>query len=279
MIRGLMTDDEWAIVEPFLATASLRGGRPPANHWRVLDGILWICRTGTPWRDLPEAFGNWNSIWRQFRRWCESGVWDVLLQGLADGGGELDALQMIDSTTIRAHRCAAGETGGMQFQALGRSRGGFTTKVHLRCNAAGLPVGVVLTAGEAHDVTAYDALMEQRDSDPGAMLADKGYDSDAIRHGLQDRGVAPEIPTKSNRKVQHFVSKRLYRLRSRIECFIGHLKEQRRIATRYEFAKAGMSIRSSISLSCKIRSKVTVSFSTGAIPDTSSDRAIFGASL
>jgi transposase len=128
-----MTDDEWAIVEPFLAAASLRGGRPPANHRRVLDGILRICRTGTPWRDLPEAFGNWNSIWRQFRRWCRSGVWDVLLQGLADGGGELGALQMIDSTTIRAHRCAAGETGGMQFQALGRSRGGFTTKVHLRC--------------------------------------------------------------------------------------------------------------------------------------------------
>ena len=174
---------------------------------------------------VPEAFGNWNSIWRQFRRWCESGVWDVLLQGLADGGGELYALQMIDSTTIRAHRCAAGEAGGIQFQALGRSRGGFTTKVHLRCNAAGLPVGVVLTAGEAHDVTAYDELMEQRDSDPGTMLADKGYDSDAIRHDLQDRGAAPEIPTKSNRKVQRSVSKRLYRLRSRIECFIGHLKE------------------------------------------------------
>jgi transposase len=141
---------------------------------------------------------------------------------------------LIDSTTIRAHRCAAGETGGIQFQALGRSRGGFTTKVHLRCNAAGLPVGVVLTAGEAHDVTAHDALMEQRDSDPGAMLADKGYDSDAIRHDLQDRGAAPEIPTKSNRKLQRSVSKPLYRLRSRIECFIGHLKEQRRIATRYD---------------------------------------------
>ena len=92
----------------------------------------------------------------------------------------------------------------------------------------------MLTLGEALDATACDALMEQRDSDPGAMLADKGYDSDAIRHDLRDRGSAPEIPTKSNRKVQHTVSKRLYRLRSRIECFIGHLKEQRRIATRYD---------------------------------------------
>jgi IS5 family transposase len=56
--------------------------------------------------------------------------------------------------------------------------------------------------GEAHDVTAYDGLMRQRDSDPGAMLADKGYDSDAIRHALQDSGAKPEIPTKGNRKVQ-----------------------------------------------------------------------------
>lgn len=92
----------------------------------------------------------------------------------------------------------------------------------------------MLSEGEAHDVTAYDQLMEQRDSDPGAMLADKGYDSDAIRQDLRDRATAPEIPTKRNRTVQYSVSKPFYALRSRIECFIGHLKEQRRIATRYD---------------------------------------------
>lgn len=93
---------------------------------------------------------------------------------------------------------------------------------------------MVLSEGEAHDCTAYDDLMDERDSDPGAMLADKGYDSDGIRRDLWDRGAAPEIPTKRNRKVQYSVGKRLYALRSRIECFIGHLKEQRRIATRYD---------------------------------------------
>jgi transposase len=107
-----MTDEEWEIVEPFLAPPLSRGGRPPSNHRRTLDGILWICRTGAPWRDLPEQFGNWNSVWRQFRRWCQSGVWDILLQALADSGGDLDMLQMIDSTTVRAHRCAAGEKAG-----------------------------------------------------------------------------------------------------------------------------------------------------------------------
>ncbi len=234
MIRGLMTDEEWAIFAPFLITASSRGGRPPLNHRHRLDGILWICRTGAPWRDLPAAFGRWNSVWKQFRHWCESGVWDLLLQALADGGGTLDMLQMIDSTIVRAHRCAAGERTEEQNQALGRSRGGFSTKIHVRCNAAGPPIGVVLSEGEAHDVTAYDGLMQQRDSDPGAMLADKGYDSDAIRHDLRDSGATPEIPSRSNRKVQYSISKPLYALRSRIECFIGHLKEQRRIATRYD---------------------------------------------
>jgi transposase len=127
---------------------------------RVLDGVIWINRTGAPWRDLPEVFGNWNSVWRQFRRWCLSGVWDILLQTLVDSGHDADALQMIDSTTVRAHRCAAGETGRGRSQALGRSRGGFTTKIHLRCNAEGLAIGVVLSEGEAHDVTAYGATRQ-----------------------------------------------------------------------------------------------------------------------
>lgn len=112
MIRGLMTDEEWAIFAPFLTRPSEGGGRPPIDHRRTLDGIFWILRTGAPWRDLPAEFGNWNSVWRQFRRWCESGVWDVMLQALADSGGKLDMLQMLDSTTIRAHRCAAGGKGG-----------------------------------------------------------------------------------------------------------------------------------------------------------------------
>jgi len=56
VIRGLMTNEEWATIAPFLTTPSLRGGRPPANHRRVMDGILWICRTGAPWRDLPERW-------------------------------------------------------------------------------------------------------------------------------------------------------------------------------------------------------------------------------
>jgi transposase len=101
-----MTDDEWAYFEPFLIHRG--GGRPPRNHRRVLDAVFWLMRTGAPWRDLPEGFGNWNSIFRQFRRWADSGVWDVILEGLAGSGVSDAALQMIDATIIRAHHCAAG---------------------------------------------------------------------------------------------------------------------------------------------------------------------------
>ena len=109
MIRGLMTDDEWAYFEPFLIR---RGGRPPRNHRRVLDAVFWLMRTGAPWRDLPEEFGNWNSIFRQFRRWADSGVWDVILEALAGSGLCDAALQMIDATVVRAHHCAGGGKGG-----------------------------------------------------------------------------------------------------------------------------------------------------------------------
>jgi len=67
-IRGLMTDEEWAIFAPLLTMPFSRGGRPPRNHRHRLDGILWICRTGAPWHELPAAFGKWNSVWKQFRR-------------------------------------------------------------------------------------------------------------------------------------------------------------------------------------------------------------------
>jgi transposase len=118
VIRGLLSDEEWKFFRPFVAKRGCSGGRPPRDHRRVLDAVFWIARTGAPWRDLPSELGNWNSVWRQFRRWTESGIWDVLLQALADGGGDADALQMIDSTIVRAHHCAAGAKGGFKTKVL-----------------------------------------------------------------------------------------------------------------------------------------------------------------
>lgn len=240
MLRELLTDGEWALFEPFLVGTGPLSGRTPRDHRRTLDAIFWIARTGAPWRDLLPELGNWNSVRRQFRRWTASCVWDVLLQAMADAGGEADLVQMIDSTIVRAHHRAAGARGGIQGECLGRSRGGFSTKIHLRANADGLPVGVVLTPGEDHDATAYAGLMDERDSNPGVLLADRGYDSDEVRRDARDRGATPEIPTRRNRRVQHSVDRDLYALRGRIECFINHLKNARRVATRYDHTASSL---------------------------------------
>ncbi len=112
MFRGLLSDDEWAVFSPFLVESGSRGGRPPVNHRRVLDAVLRVTRTGLAWRDLPYELGNWNSVHRQYRRWSESGVWDVILSALTESEVSDNTTQMIDSTVIRAHQHAAGGRGG-----------------------------------------------------------------------------------------------------------------------------------------------------------------------
>lgn len=103
-----MSNEEWGFFEPFVIERGPKRGRPPLDHRQVLDGVFWIARTGAPWRDLPDAFGKWGSLYRQFRRWTLSGLWDVLLQALNDSGEGQDSVQMIDSTLVRAHQHAAG---------------------------------------------------------------------------------------------------------------------------------------------------------------------------
>ena len=93
-------------------------GRKPLNHRLVLDGIFWIARTGSPWRDLPEEFGKWSSVYRQFRRWTLAGLWEQIMEALNESRIVPDALQMIDSTVICAHHQAAGAKGGRQDKVL-----------------------------------------------------------------------------------------------------------------------------------------------------------------
>lgn len=118
LARNLMSDDEWAFFEGFIRAVRHPNGRKPADHRLVLDGIFWIARTGAPWRDLPEEFGKWSSVYRQFRRWTLAGLWEDVLDGLNHAGLAPDKLQMVDSTVIRAHHHAAGAEGGLRKRLL-----------------------------------------------------------------------------------------------------------------------------------------------------------------
>jgi transposase len=108
---------EWAFFAPFVIEAGPLRGRPPRDLRRTLDAIFYTARTGASWQELLEELGNWNSVHRQYRLWTTSGLRDVLLEALADGGGS-DAIQMVDSTSIRAHHRAAGARGGLRTRLL-----------------------------------------------------------------------------------------------------------------------------------------------------------------
>lgn len=114
MARLLMEDAEWTFFEQFIIAIRGRGGRPARNHRLVLDGVFWIARTGAQWRDLPEEFGKWDSVYRQFRRWTLAGLWDLVLETLNESEAVPNQVQMIDSTIIRAHHQAAGAKGGLK---------------------------------------------------------------------------------------------------------------------------------------------------------------------
>jgi transposase len=122
LARNLMPDDEWTFFEAFITAIRGRGGRPPEDHRLVLDGVFWITRTGAPWRDLPEEFGKWSSVYRQFRRWTLAGLWELILSALNESEAVPDTVQMIDSTIIRAHHCAAGAKGGLKKRVLAVQR-------------------------------------------------------------------------------------------------------------------------------------------------------------
>ena len=115
---------------------------------------------------------------------------------------------------------------------MGRSRGGFSTKLHATVNGLGLPVELQLTPGQQADVTQAESLL--KGYQPKAVLADKGYDSDALVEAIEAKGAEVVIPPKSNRKEPRDYDKNLYKERNLVERFMNRIKHYRRVATRYE---------------------------------------------
>ena len=116
MYRGELTNEQWERLKPWLPPQKPYTGRPAHDHRRIINGILWILRTGAPWRDLPERYGPWQTVACRFYRWRKAGVWDALfatIQAQADILGQIDwDIHFVDGTIVRAHQHAAGAKGG-----------------------------------------------------------------------------------------------------------------------------------------------------------------------
>ena len=134
MMRAEVFSDElWALIEPVLPRAGERAGRPWNDHRRTLEGIVWRYRVGAPWRDVPEDFGAWQSLWKRHRLWSSDGTYERMFQAVRESLPQDDpavmALLSVDSTSVRAHQHAAGARfsgpevltgGGSELQGSGR---------------------------------------------------------------------------------------------------------------------------------------------------------------
>lgn len=117
MNRGDLSCEQWERLKPLLPPLKPRTGKPNHDHRQVVNGILWILRTGAPWRDLPERYGKWQTVSTRFYRWQKAGIWEQVLahlQVVADEQGRLDwEIHYVDGTVVRAHQHAAGGKKGV----------------------------------------------------------------------------------------------------------------------------------------------------------------------
>ena len=263
--RGELADGAWAQIAPLMPENGRRGGRW-RNHREVVNGILWKLRTGAPWRDLPERYGPWQTCYDRFSRRRRDGTWDRLLshaQARSDEVGEVEWLVSVDSTVARAHQHAAGarrkpsredsKRGGFHppDEALGRSRGDLSTKLHLSCDGKGRPLSVVVTPGQGHESTQLAPVLDairvahpegRPHRGPEHLIADRGNSYPSCRLLLRRRGIAHTIPEQRYQRERR--QGRLgrppafdgvtYRRRNVVERCVNGLKRWRAVATRYE---------------------------------------------
>jgi transposase len=265
MHRYELSDQQWARIEPLLPhrTHHDKAGHPFKDHRPVVNGIRWILHTGAPWRDLPERYGPWQTVFYRFNRWRRDGTWSRIVTSLLDeldDKGEIDhGLWCIDGSVIRAGRAAAGarkharparRLGGRketQMQeppdhALGRSRGGFGTKVHIVCDSRGTIVGIHLTAGQSHESKYFEPTLARRLFHrrrgqrlwPRRLAGDKGYSYPRIRRWCKRHRVEAAIPTRKDQPRDEQFDKKEYKRRNIVERVIGWFKEYRRLGTRHE---------------------------------------------
>jgi transposase len=170
-----LRDDQWDRIKDLLPGRDGMVGRPAVDNRLFVEAVLYRYRAGIPWLELPERFGAFRVVHTRFSRWAAGGVLQAVFEHLAKDAE--DEYAMIDSTIVRAHQYSAGaRKKGGQAQAIGRSKGGLSTKIHATVDALGNPTGFHLTEGQAWELDGADVLLPRAKA--RTVIGDKGFDAD-----------------------------------------------------------------------------------------------------
>ncbi|MFF7234535.1 IS5 family transposase [Streptomyces sioyaensis] len=261
-VRLVITDAMRGRIEPLMPADPVRGRRW-ADHRRTLEAITWKYRTCSPWRGLPGELGAFQTAHKRLLRWAVDGTWERIFTAVlaaADAADDIGWTVSVDSTVCRAHQHAAGagKNGAPSGSeptdhALGRSRDGLSTKVHLASDGWARPLALVDTAGQAGDAPAFEAVIApirvprtrlgRPRTRPTAVLADLAYSSRAIRGHLRQRGSRTVIPQPTD-QIGHRRRRgrnggrppgfdaEAYKQRNTVERCINRLKQWRGLAMR-----------------------------------------------
>ncbi|HXO77662.1 MAG TPA: IS5 family transposase [Puia sp.] len=232
-----LTEAQWLILEPLVPDPPRRSdgrGRPWKDKRTVLNGILWVLRTGAPWEDMPERYGSHQTAHRRFQQWVKSGVLEAVLKALANDlyeRGQIDLSEcFIDGTFIMAKK------GGRCVGATKRGKG---SKIMAIADASGLLIAANVTSATPHEVglvqqTLASGFLERR---PERLIGDRAYDSDKLDAELKEQGIEMIAPHRRNRKrpaTQDGRALRRYKRRWKIERLFAWLQNFRRLLVRQE---------------------------------------------
>jgi transposase len=231
MPRLLLSDEQWSKLRAIMRQQRIHD-KPTLRQ--TMEGIFYRLRVGCPWRDVPREFGDWNRIYKRFNDWSSKGKLLGLFNALVR---EPDVeWEFMDGSLVRAHQHSAGAA-SEEAQAIGKSRGGTTSKIHLVVDAYGLPIDFEITGGEVNDCVVAPELVARIPA-ATAVVADKGYDSETLREQITGKGSAAVIPRRRNStKGNEGMDWSLYRYRHLVENAFARLKHFRSIATRYDKLK------------------------------------------
>jgi transposase len=227
--RHALRDNQWARLQKVLPPQK-SGPRAIRGDRLFIEAVLFRAKTGLPWRDLPERFGPWKSVYNRFANWARKNHWAAIFRELKF---ELDETgSIVDGSVIRSHQDSSGGKGGSNAMLWAALEEVFRQSSMPSSTRKAARSTFTLTPGQRHEMTVAEELLAQANGK--ALIGDTGYDSNTFVQAVRDRGMKPIIHSKPERKKKHRLDRALHRKRYLVEVFFHRLKRFRAIATRYE---------------------------------------------